>query len=140
VNADLMRASGLGRAAEEREAAHGSLNSPVGYGRASMFGNGHAVAVRGMPGKRSVDFAFAFLRAADDQGQIFLVNLPLLELVGNVPLGWRVLGQEQDAAGFLVQAMGDAEPRIDRAGARESRLPGEDLDKAVGFPAAGDGG
>jgi hypothetical protein len=105
-----------------------------------MLEDGHAVSRGGMRGDRSLDLAFAFGRATCNEGQVFFADLIVLELGGKVALGGDVFGEEEDAAGILVEPMDEPEAWIGRAGAGKTDLPGEHVENAVFLRPAQNGG
>lgn len=108
MNANLMGAPRPGIAAKKGKPPHESFNFPKRYSGTPMFGHGHPVARGRMRGQRSVDFTLRPRWPANDQCEIFLLDLLMLKLTGNVSLAWQVLGQKQYAAGLLVEPMDDS--------------------------------
>src|SRR6516225_3855462 len=68
----------------------------------------HLLARGGMKPDRLLDVIAVALRDARDQRQIFLLNLPALELQRQLAMGLVVLGDNDQARGVTVQPMHDA--------------------------------
>jgi hypothetical protein len=137
VDADLVGLAGFGEEAEEAEVAEGLFDLPEGAGGAAVLGDDHELGVIGARGEGGVDFAGGIAGAADDQGEVFLLDRVVLELVGEVALGVDVLGEEEDAGGVLVEAVDESEAGVGSAGGGEGELVAELFEDAGGFGAAG---
>ena len=123
MHADLMRATGVNLRLDERgrvqsfQHAITGVRGPAGI----VVARGHAFAVRRMPGDGGVDFA-GFAREFTAHNRIVnFFNLPPGELRRKREVRFVVFGDDEAAAGFLVEPVDDAGPR-DAADAAERTL------------------
>jgi hypothetical protein len=140
MHPDLMRAAGFGNTPEQRKSTEVFSQCPVCARGFAVFGNAHPIRAGWMRREWGVNFALVLRRFAVDQGEIFLLDLVVLELVGDMPLGCDVFGHEQHAAGFFVEAMDDSQPGVGGPRTRQSCVPREHLQNAVGLGATRDSG
>ena len=83
-----------------------------------VIANRHAFAMRRMPGDGGADVAFVARDDAADDGEVDLLHGASGELCGERDVRFIILGDDQAAAGFLVEPMDDAGAR-DAADAAE---------------------
>ena len=83
-----------------------------------VVAHGHAFAVRRMPGDGGADFAGVAREFAADDGVVNFFDLPSGELCREREVRLVVFGDDEAAAGFLVEPVDDAGPR-DAADAAE---------------------
>jgi hypothetical protein len=112
----------------------------MGERGAALFRHAHHLRIARVRCDLRVDLAFVGGRFAGDQREVFLLHGIVLKLVGEVALGCGVLGEEQDAGRVLVEAVDDADSRVDESGRGEVELRADLLERAGGFGTAGDRG
>ncbi len=83
-------------------------------GAAPLAASGHAGAADGVAADGCIDGARVLSRATLDQREIALAHLAAGEHRGEPGMGRIVLGDEDEAAGLLVQAMHDSRDGADR--------------------------
>ncbi len=113
VDADLVGAAGLDADLDEGEGTIGSSETfedvDVGDGGASVgAAGGHAGAADEVAGDGEVDGDVVFGEVAVDEGEVGLGDLAAGEHLAELAVGAVVFGDEDDAAGLLVEAMDDA--------------------------------
>lgn len=79
-----------------------------GEGGASAGGDGHALAVEVVAADGAIPEAVGRSGAADDEGEVGFVERAVFELGGEGVVGGVVFGDDEDAAGFAVEAVDDA--------------------------------
>ncbi len=138
VGADLMRAAGVKLDFEKREAADAGENTPVGAGFAGSADDGppglrrgrqfharpqsgrrsHADAAARIARNSQIDAAMIFGEFPFDEGQVSLPDFAAAKSFGETGVCGIILGNEDGARGFFVQAMDDSRAK-GIAGARE---------------------
>ena len=116
VDADLVGAAGFDADFDEGEGAVGSGDAfedfDVGDGGAApsvrRAAGGHADAADEVAGDGEVDGGVVFGDVAVDEGDVGFGDLALGEHLAELAVGAVVLGDEDDAAGLLVEAVDDA--------------------------------
>ncbi len=117
VDADLMGAAGLDADLDEGEGAVGGGEAledvDVGDGGADAFAaegsaGGHAGATDEVTGDGEVDGGVIFCNVAVDEGEIGFGDLAGGEHLAELAVGTVVFGDEDEAAGLLVEAVDDA--------------------------------
>jgi hypothetical protein len=113
VDADLMGAAGFDLDFDEREGAvragDALENVNVGDGGAAVGAAcGHAGAADEVASDGKGDGGVVLFDVAVDEGQVGLRNLALGEHLAELAVGAVVFGDEDEAAGLLVEAMDDA--------------------------------
>jgi len=139
VNADLVGLAGLGEDSQERVMTKTLFDLPLGERGPAVLGNVHAVA-GGVRREASVDGSIGGRGAAGDQGEVFLFDGVVLELVREVALGGKIFGEEEDAGGVFVETVDDSDAWVVGPRVGETKLSGQLLQDGSGFAAAGDGG
>src|SRR5690348_17211185 len=123
---DLMSASSVDFDFDQRELAVGRIDAAgylvVGDGlAASGVARSHAGAASAIATDARRDGSRVLLDPAVDQRDVFLRDFAARELIGELAMGFVVLGDYDQAAGFLVEAMDDAGAHL----AADSRETGE---------------
>lgn len=110
MHADLVGASGLGAAFNERKVSAGEKNAPEGFGGAGAgtLAYAHALAMDGMAGDGAGDAAGGGSGASAHDGEISFAGGAIGELLGEVLVGEFIFRHEDAAAGVLVQTVDDA--------------------------------
>ena len=113
MHADLVRAAGvdLRRHQGRRVKPFNDLVAGVRRATDAVVAHGHAFAVRGMPRDGRADFAGGAARLAADERMVNLVNFARGKLFRERNVRFVVLGDDEAAAGFLVEPVDDARPR-----------------------------
>jgi len=154
MDADLVRASRVDADPEEGEVRVAGRNVELGEGAAATAGStGHSGTTDGVALNGPLDSAGALPDNALNQGEVFLFDFPGRELCGKSPMGGFGAGDEDDSAGFLVEAVYDAgtfsgrspsefgEPRQQRVDEGAGVVPGAGVDDhARRFVDSDDGG
>ncbi len=87
------------------------------------------------------DGTFAFVKFAVEEGEVVLVGLALLELAGEIPMGFGGEGKDDEAGGVhiepvdrgLINAAGDGVPDAVRNGVDLLGAASRDGEEAAGF-------
>jgi hypothetical protein len=113
VDANLVSAAGFDADFDEGEGAIGGdeafENMEVGDGGAAVgAAGGHASAADEVAGDGEGDGGVVFFEVAMDEGEVGLRDLTLGEHVAEFAVGAVVFGDEDEAAGLLVETMDDA--------------------------------
>ncbi len=114
VDADLVGAAGLDADLDEGEGAVGGLvmrSSTLTWETAERpvgAAGGHAGAADEVAGDGEVDGDVVLCEVAVDEGEVGFGDLAAGEHVAELAVGAVVLGDEDDAAGLLVEAVDDA--------------------------------
>jgi hypothetical protein len=117
VDADLMGAAGFDADFDEGEGSVGAgdafENVEVGDGGASVCAaGGHAGAADEVAGNGEGDGGFVFFEVAVEEGDVSFGDLALGEHLAEFAVGAVVFGDEDEAAGLLVEAMDDAGAKV----------------------------
>ena len=113
MNPDLVGSSGFRTTLQQAETAGGFEDLPCCFGvaRSVPGGDGHFPALHRMATDRAGDNARIGTRPAAHDGEIGLLRGALGELPGEGSLGGIRFGDENAAAGVLVQPVDDARPQ-----------------------------
>src|SRR6266566_4500636 len=117
VDADLVGAAGFDADLDEREGAVGAgdpfKDMEVGDGGATVgAAGGHAGAADEVAGDGEGYGGVVFFEVAVEEGEVGLGDLALGEHLAKLAVGAVVFGDEDEAAGLLVEAMDDAGAEI----------------------------
>jgi hypothetical protein len=117
VDADLVGAAGFDADFDEGEGTVGATDAfedvEVGDGGASVgAASRHAGAAEEIAGDGEGDGGVVFFYVAVQEGEIGFRDLPLGEHLAELAMGAVVFGDEDEAAGLLVEAMDDAGAEI----------------------------
>jgi hypothetical protein len=107
MHPDLMGSPGPDDDLEERQLTKGSFQRPGAQGLAPTRHDTHFCSIFLMPVDGRINGTRWIPHPAVHQGTVFLVDQALLELSREVPVGRIGLGNQDDPAGVLVQAMYD---------------------------------
>lgn len=122
VDADLVRASGFNAHADEGELAKAGCEAAdhfvVRDGVAGVFGwsGGHAGAAEGVAADSGRNGSLLTLDVAVHERNVSLADLARGEEFGEGCVGLVVFGDDDEAAGFLVEAMDDAGAKLAAGG------------------------
>ena len=136
VDADLMGAAGFDADFDEGEGAVGSGKAfehvEVGDGGASVCSaGGHTDAADEVAGDREVDGGVVFFEMAVEESDIGFGDLALREHFAEFAVGAVVFGDEDEAAGLLVEAMDDAGAEVSAGGREFVEVEEEGVDEGA---------
>jgi hypothetical protein len=111
MHADLVRAACVQRRFDKRRRAQSFQHAITGSRFApGVVAHRHAFAMRWMPRNGRADFSFVAWHFAADKRVIQFFNLAPGELIGQCDVRLIILGNDQAAAGVLVEPMHDPRP------------------------------
>ena len=121
VDADLVGAAGFDAVFDQGEGAIGCCQAledvEVGDGSPSVrAAGGHAGAADEVAGDRKGDGGVVFLEVAVEESEVGLGDLAAGEHLAEFAVGAVVLGDEDEAAGLLVEAVDDARTEVAAGG------------------------
>jgi hypothetical protein len=108
VNANLVRASGLGMALHESFSLAGIQHAIVGESLAAPINDGHFLAVDGVSADGGIDFSVRHSGDSIDEGEVGFLNISGGELIGERAVGLFGFRDDEDTGSFLVEAVDDA--------------------------------
>ncbi len=108
MNADLVRASGLGMALHEGFSLAGIQDSVMGKSFAAPIDDGHFLTVDGVPTDGGIDFSVRHAGDSIDEGEVGFFDIPGGELIGERAVDLFSFRDDETAGGFLVEAVDDA--------------------------------
>ena len=114
MDANLVGAAGFDADADERELAEACFEAPDDFvvrdGGARVLGRacGHAGAAHGVAADGGGDGSLLALDATVDKGDVGLADLARREELGELAVGGVVFGDDDEAAGVLVETVDDA--------------------------------
>ena len=108
VNADLVRAAGLGMALHESFSLAGIQHSVVSQSLAAPIDDGHFLAVDGVPTDGGIDFSVRHAGDSIDEGKVGFFDISGGELIGERAVGLFGFRDHEDSGSFLVESVDDA--------------------------------
>lgn len=108
MNADLVRASGLGMALNEGFSLAGIQHTVVSQSLAAPIDDGHFLAVDGVPADSGIDFSVRHAGDSIDQGEVGFFDIAGGELIGERAVGLFGFRDHEDSGSFLVESVDDA--------------------------------
>ena len=139
MDADLVGATGEGLRQDEGAFASGGVHLVLGTRTATGGRHGHPAAIGVAAPEVGFDHGAVALGDAVAEGEILLVGLTGLEGGAEGRLGGRRLGQQEDAARVLVEAVYDAGP-LDIEDGRFHRAVLDEPGRDAGGAGLGGGG
>ena len=114
VNANLVGAAGVEHDLDKGGGAEAFEHAETGacFATFAGIGDGHGAAMGWMARDRGLDFTGSFWEFAAENGVINLFHRAIAELVGKAEVRDIVFGNDQTAAGILVDTMNDAGARV----------------------------
>ena len=108
MDADLVRASGLGMALNKGFSLAGIQDSVMSESLATPIDDSHFLAVDGVPTDGGLDFSVRHSRDSIDEGEVGFIDIPGGELIGERAVDLFGFCHNEAAGGFLVEAVDDA--------------------------------
>jgi len=108
VNADLVRAAGLGMALHESFSLAGIQHTVVSQSLAAPIDDGHFLAVDGVPADGGIDFSVRHAGDSIDESEVGFFDIPGGELIGERAVGLFGFRDHKNSGSFLVESVDDA--------------------------------
>ncbi len=113
VDPDLVRPARLGKHLDGRVTPEPLVDLVEGLRRLALrivAADGHLLSLGRMHADRLIDHVAVPLQSSDHDRKVLLLDLPILEQRGELPVGQIVLGHQDCPARVAVQAVNDTRP------------------------------